>query len=161
MIVVSDASPLHYLILVDADSVLPILFGEVFVPPAVIAELQNPRTPPRVFRFIEKRPAWMIVRAPIRVDTSLILDRGELEAIALAEELQATTLLIDELAGRRLAKARGFRVTGTLGVLELSAARGLISLPPAIEKLRRTDYRISASIIDDALRRDEQRHTGP
>lgn len=39
MIVVSDTSPLNYLVLLDVVSVLPKLFGEVVVPPAVLTEL--------------------------------------------------------------------------------------------------------------------------
>jgi len=45
MIVVCDASPLHYLILVGYVEVLPKLFDRVITPPAVIFELSRPRTP--------------------------------------------------------------------------------------------------------------------
>lgn len=38
MIVVSDTSPLNYLILISADHVLPSLFGEVLAPPEVLAD---------------------------------------------------------------------------------------------------------------------------
>ncbi len=44
MIVVSDTSPLNYLVLIGAIDVLPKLFGEVYAPPAVIQEFQHPRT---------------------------------------------------------------------------------------------------------------------
>lgn len=64
MIVVSDASPLNYLILIGAENLLQSLFGTVFVPPAVIAELQNPNTPAKVHAFIGNYPAWLIVQAP-------------------------------------------------------------------------------------------------
>ena len=47
MIVVSDTSPLNYLVLVDADRFLPDLFGQVAAPPAVLAEMQHARTPAR------------------------------------------------------------------------------------------------------------------
>ena len=45
MIVVSDTSPLNYLVLIGAIDVLPQLFGEVYVPPRVMQELQRSRTP--------------------------------------------------------------------------------------------------------------------
>jgi predicted nucleic acid-binding protein len=48
MIVVSDASPVNYLVLIDAISVLPALFGEVFIPRAVWSELCSNDSPPMV-----------------------------------------------------------------------------------------------------------------
>ena len=44
-VVVSDTSPLHYLIQCDAVHVLPALFQQVLMPPVVFAELQHPPTP--------------------------------------------------------------------------------------------------------------------
>ena len=41
MIVVSDTSPLNYLVLVTTDRFLPDLFGEVFTPPGVLTEVGN------------------------------------------------------------------------------------------------------------------------
>lgn len=161
MIVVSDASPLNYLVLICAEGLLPELFKTVLVPPAVVGELMDSRTPASVRAFVSNPPSWLCVQAPLRVDSSLVLDPGELEAISLAEELRATTLLIDELAGRRIARSRGLRVTGTLGVLELGAELGLIALPEAIQELRSTGYRIAESIIQGALQRDRDRHRNP
>ena len=48
MTVVSDVSPLHYLVLIKAEHVLAQLFSEVFVPPAVLRELSHERAPERV-----------------------------------------------------------------------------------------------------------------
>ncbi len=49
-VVVSDTSPLHYLILIGRDSVLEKLYGQVIVPPAVLQELGHPAAPPGNFR---------------------------------------------------------------------------------------------------------------
>ena len=43
MTVVSDTSPLNYLILIGSDELLKALFGRVAVPAAVIGELQSAR----------------------------------------------------------------------------------------------------------------------
>lgn len=45
------------------------------------------------------------------------LDEDECEALALAEEVGADLLLINDRQGRREAKRRNLRVIGTLGVL--------------------------------------------
>lgn len=39
MLVVSDTSPLNYLVLVQAVDVLPVLFSEIFISPTVLDEL--------------------------------------------------------------------------------------------------------------------------
>ena len=44
-VVVSDTTPLHYLILIGRDSVLKQLYGQVIVPPAVLQELGHPAAP--------------------------------------------------------------------------------------------------------------------
>lgn len=48
MIVVCDTSPVNYLVLIDGIDLLPQLFTTVVLPAGVLAELQHPRTPPRV-----------------------------------------------------------------------------------------------------------------
>ena len=61
MIVVADASPLRYLILIEHAHVLPALYGRVVVPPAVIRELNQERTPNLVRTWLSNRPEWLHV----------------------------------------------------------------------------------------------------
>jgi len=62
---------------------------------------------------------------------------GEAEAIALATDLKADTIIIDEQEGRGLAAQAGLFVTGTLGVLMLAKQSGHISAArPEIQALR-------------------------
>ena len=78
----------------------------------MLAELKHPRAPKQVQDWAVNAPAWVEVRSP---RTSLIpgpLDPGESEAIALAEEVHADLVLMDEQAGRQEAVRRGLRVAG-------------------------------------------------
>jgi uncharacterized protein len=65
------------------------------------------------------------------------LDLGETQALALALELRADVVLLDERLGRRVAHALGLRVTGLLGALILAKRRGHIdAVRPIIDDLR-------------------------
>jgi len=64
MLVISDTSPLHYLVLIDHPAILPALFGRVLIPPAVVQELQHSRTPAPVRAWMVSPPAWLGMRTP-------------------------------------------------------------------------------------------------
>jgi predicted nucleic acid-binding protein len=64
MIVVSDTSPLNYLVLIGAIDVLPELFQEVRVPPAAMRELTHDRTPEAVKVWAASPPDWLLITAP-------------------------------------------------------------------------------------------------
>ena len=131
MIVVSDTSPLNYLILIDYQDVLPILFGQIIIPQAVLDELRHARTPEKVKHWIAAKPAWLDVRSVRLKPGGKLenLDYGEREAIFLAEELGADAILIDEKDGRREAAKLGFTTIGTLSVLDQAAGKGFIRFP--------------------------------
>jgi predicted nucleic acid-binding protein len=56
---------------------------------------------------------WVEVRCPKSSLSLRHLDLGESEAIALAAEMHADVVLMDEQAGRQEAARRGLRVAGT------------------------------------------------
>ena len=156
-VVVSDTSPLHYLILCGAESILPSLFRQVVIPPTVFRELQQPNTPPPVRQWAASLPTWVAVQTPKTVNLKLDVDAGELEAICLAQEIHADAVLMDDRAGRNAAIHCGLAVVGTIGLLEQAAARGLIELPQAMERLRQTNARLDPELIRAALERDKAR----
>ncbi|MGH7138764.1 MAG: hypothetical protein ACREHD_23705 [Pirellulales bacterium] len=154
MIVVADASPLHYLVLCGQIDVLSALFGEVVIPPAVLSELQHPHAPAAVREWSSNQPPWLRIRSPLQVDPNMRLGRGEAEGICLAAEMTADLLLIDDLRGRREAETRGLPIAGTLGVLAAAADRDLLDLPATIAKLRGTNFRIADRIVRKVLQDD-------
>jgi predicted nucleic acid-binding protein len=154
-LVVADTGPLNYLILIEAAEVLPTLFEQILIPTAVYNELAHDDAPSNVRAFIARKPAWLEVRPnpPSSGDDALdaMLDEGERAAIALATSIAADLVLMDDRAGVAVARKYGLAVTGTLGVLDLAARRGLIDLGIAFSKLKATNFRCSPAIMDALL----------
>jgi len=157
MIVIADTTPLNYLILIGEVNILHLLYDQVFIPPAVRDELTRSSAPLPVKNWIAAPPSWLEVQAP----TSPILGfppalgLGEREAIALAEDLRADQLIVDDRPARREAERRGFSVIGTLGVLEAAAQEDLIDLKGAIDRLRGTSFYIAQDLLDRLFGRFE------
>lgn len=156
-VVVSDTSPLHYLILCGVENILPRLFQRVIIPPMVFREMQQPNTPPAVREWAAALPEWVAVQTPKTVNLALEVDAGEMEAICLAQEIHADAVLMDDRAGRNAAIQCGLAVVGTIGLLEQAAARGLIELPPTLARLHQTNARLAPELIRAALARDQAR----
>ncbi|MGB8369100.1 MAG: DUF3368 domain-containing protein [Limisphaerales bacterium] len=157
MLVVADTSPVRYLVLVGAMDCLPKLYDAVVIPPAVRAELAHPAAPEKVRAWISTPPAWLSIKTPAKIQTDLNLGLGELEAIALAAELHAAALLLDDRHAREVAIAQGLCVAGTVGVLEKMAAAGLMDLRVILERLRQTNFRGDERLFIDALARFENK----
>ena len=100
----------------------------------------------------------MRVRTPTTsLPAAALLDPGEAAALALAREIRAAAVLIDEKKGRGVAKAAGFATVGTITVLELAAQRNLLNLKSAFNALLQTSFQISKALIDSALEREAAR----
>jgi predicted nucleic acid-binding protein len=155
MIGVADTSPLCYLILIDEVDLLPKLFGEVVIPAAVITELLHEDAPEAVRVWAANLPSWVSVQENPVCNTAGLerLQVGEQAAILLAESIGAELILLDEKSAPRIAAQRGMRITGTLGVLGEAAARGMVGLPAAIDRLRRTNFRCSPALMKATLDR--------
>ena len=161
MIVVSDTSPLNYLVLLNAADVLSRLFSDVYTAGEVVRELSHERAPAAVREWAKSPPGWLRVLTPsARLPDTARLDPGEADAISLAKELPADAVLMDERKGRRVAERHGLVVIGTLTVIELAAERELLELRPVLDALRRTSYRIPERFLQAALERDAARRAG-
>jgi predicted nucleic acid-binding protein len=152
-LVVSDPLPLHYLVFCRIADVLPKLFENIVLAPAVSKELQQTSSPPMVRHWMENPPKWLTVQSAARPDPALGLDKGDVEAICLAREIKATAILADDHAVRTVALRCGLTVVGTLGILEIAAFNGLIDLPKVISTLRQTHARFDPALISLLLGR--------
>lgn len=133
MIVVGDTSPLIGLDDIDKLDLLSSLYGSVIIPQAVREEFITGAS-------TRALPSWIEVR---EVENHVLvtvlrteIHRGEAEAIALAVELSADLVLLDERQGRRVAAALGFRHIGVLGILLEAKRRGLLAvIRPLVDEL--------------------------
>lgn len=148
MRVVSNTSPLNYLVLIDLQDILPALFGHVLIPEAVRHELRSPAAPQPVRDFLDTWPGWLDCRAVSQIPPELQqLDPGEQEAVALALSVGASLVLLDEKRGRQVARDLGLVVSGTLGVLDRAARHGLVDLTDALNRLERTTFRATPRLL--------------
>ena len=79
------------------------------------------------------------------------MDDGERAAIAVAIELRASLLLMDDRAAVEEARLRGLQVTGTLGVLLLAARRGIVDLEATFLRLQSTNFYYSPALLETLL----------
>src|SRR4051812_47848872 len=114
MIVVSDTSPLNYLVLIGHVDVLPILFDRIVAPRAVITELMHSGSPPPVQAWAITPPSWLEIVQPSMIDPAFRVGAGEAEAISVARDLKSDLLLVDERKASAIAQRLGLRVVGTL-----------------------------------------------
>jgi predicted nucleic acid-binding protein len=160
MIVISDTSPINYLILIGESDILEKLFNRIVVPQAVFSELQHPKTPQQVKDWIANAPSWLEVKqadASLFMPTKRIGD-GEREAIALAIELNADAVLIDDRDGTLEARRQSLIALGTVNILERAAEKGLLDLPETLDRLGQTSFRLPPrDILDAMLERDRTR----
>lgn len=158
MIIISDTSVITNLAAIEHIQLLHQLYDRIFIPEAVYQELTdiNPPVPgtleAQTFTWIERRTVCdrQLVQ---QLQTGAKLDLGESEAIALAWELNADLLLIDERRGRAEANRRGIRIVGLLGILvEAKHSSLLAKVKPLMNALIDTsEFRISQVLYNQIL----------
>lgn len=139
MIIVSDTSPINNLAAINHLHLLHQLYGTVLIPEAVYRELTDPNFPVAGATEVQTLD-WIKTCAvsdrPLVKELSNELDIGEAEAIALAVEISADQMLIDERQGRLVASRFNLRFTGLLGILIEAKNRGLITeVKPILDAL--------------------------
>lgn len=155
MLVICDTSPLCYLLLINLIEILPQLYGKIIIPEIVRDELLAEKSPQLVQNWIKTPPEWLEVRQNLIKPDQILsqLNVGEREAIALAEELNADLIVLDDKPARLLAQARGLKIIGLLGILGVGAERGLLDFSEAIASLKLTTFRASPSLLEYLLQK--------
>ena len=144
-IVIADTSCLIALENINGLNLLQRLYRSVLITPEVAKEFGHPL------------PDWVVVRdvSDRAKLTALknVLDLGEASALALALEHRDCLLLLDDLKGRKIAEEWNIRYTGVLGILvKAKRARLIPAIKPMLERLLKTNFRISPVIVAEALK---------
>lgn len=149
---ISNTSPLVYLNRIHAFDWLPKLFPSIWIPTAVAQELEEGERRgfdvPKVHGLL-----WLRKIDPRFVPSewlTLDLGAGELSALALALEHRERVLLLDDGLARRIARAAGLTVWGTLKVLLEGKSHGFVEeIAPLLGQLKEAGMWLS----DDISRR--------
>ena len=135
MIVVSNTSPLMNLAVINQLKIIEQLYGKVIIPEEVSKELFAAGIHPLIehLLWIEKH---QVKNKGLSDSLKIELDDGEAEAIALAIELKADLVLMDERLGRNIASRSGQKCIGIMGILMEAKHKGIIaSVKPVVDDL--------------------------
>jgi predicted nucleic acid-binding protein len=143
-IIISDTSCLILLDKIGELNLLQKIFGSITITQEIADE----------FNF--ELPSWFKIEHAINKTYQKILeaslDKGEASAIAYAIEQNDCLLIIDDYKGRKFAEQLGIKITGTLGVLVEAKLSGQInSVKPIIEKIKKTDFRLTSELENEVL----------
>lgn len=157
--VVCNASPLILLSAIDRLDLLKGLFGEVTVAQEVQAEVTMKGAGRPGAREVT---AAGFVRIQVLSDPPAAeriarehgLGAGEAATLALAREITAAIVLIDDRRGRAAARTLGLTVAGTVGVLERGHERGLLpDLRSDYLRLKEASGWVAPVVLNDSLHR--------
>ncbi len=164
MIVVSNASPIINLAAIGHLQLLNHLYAKIIIPQAVYDEIavkgagEIGSQEVSALEWIERRS---ISNDDLGQALKMELDDGEAETIALALELKADLILIDERRGRAVANRFGIPRIGLLGALIEAKKKGLItSVQPLLERLRsQAGFWISDKLYEHILKSVREKQT--
>lgn len=151
--VVSNTTPLISLLKVDKLEILRNLYKELFIPYEVYREIQAGKN--KEYYVDLTKIEWIrIIKIQNEKSLSffLDLDKGEAEAIVLANEMDADLIILDETLGRFHAKHIGLKVTGTIGILLKAKENGIIDkIKPILDEFIEKGIWLSEKLIQQTL----------
>lgn len=161
--IVVNATVLSNLAIVNRLGILEELYDEVLVPYPVYEEVLNGIEAgymflDRVDEVIESED-WLSLAyftdASRRTFKALldVLGRGEAAAIAISEE-RSLTFFSDDKVARNIARDRGGKISGTIGILKVAVEEGKISINSAdvvLSKMIQGGYRSPIQSIKEVL----------
>jgi predicted nucleic acid-binding protein len=149
-IIISDTSCLIALSKIERLDLLKDLYHEIIITSDVFHE------------FGGSLPDWIIItevkNKQKQKEIEERLDKGEASSIALALEIENTTLIINEIKGRKIAQSLNIDIIGTIGIILLADKKGLISnVTSLILRLVNKGFRLSDKLINKIIEKYGQK----
>ena len=143
--IISDTSCFIILTNIDELELLHKVYGQIITTPDIAIE------------YGDTLPEWVqIISVTDKYKQQLLemqIDKGESSALALALEIPGSTVILDDYKARKIAERLGITFTGTIGVIIKAKLKGIIpSIKPILEKIKQTDFYLSAEIELQALK---------
>lgn len=126
MIVVFNSSPLIFLTKLDYINDTLTLFDRVIIPPSVSEELtvKDDFVKSTLLKLLNTGRIEIknLELSRLRLSLKRRLGHGESDAIALAVQINADMIILDDYTARKIAMDLGLTVKGTLGIIKKLAS---------------------------------------
>jgi len=153
-LVIADAGPLIAFARLGQLELLTQIFAQVLVTEEVFTECTCRSDYPEAKPILEAARNKLIQRCappPFQLELAMHVDAGEASAIAAAADWSCAVLM-DDKAGRRMAKNFGVTSISTVGVLVLAKQKNLLpSIKPLLDQLTASGYFLGDKLIASAL----------
>ena len=151
-IVISNATPIISLCSVGYEFVLKELFHNIFIPKAVDMELRSLDKPGSRFSDLKWVEVVSVQNEEVIVFLRKDIGKGEAETIALAKQMNADIVIIDENAGYQIARHFGLPVVRTFSILKIAKDKKIINkIRPIVEQMVQRGRWYSKNVIDKFL----------
>jgi len=152
--IIADSGPLISLAIINHLELLQQLYQQVLVPPAVWHEVTVKGKGMSGASAVANL-SWLEIRKPepqVLQPLSILVDPGEAEAIALAQSIEDSIVLLDDSQARRVAERFDIPRIGTLGLLRRAKKQGLVcEIRPLIEQLKANNIYMADRLIEAVL----------
>ncbi|SDL68679.1 DUF3368 domain-containing protein [Halarsenatibacter silvermanii] len=155
--VVADSTVIIFLSNIGHLWLIKELYEEIYIPEAVLKEIRVKGESSKAFRNMDKADYIKKfnsenIKASDFLSSSI--HKGEAEVIALAKQIEATRVIIDDYAARKHARYLDLNVTGTLGVLLRAKNEGLIdSVKPLVDKMIEEGFHVDDKLYNFVLKK--------
>lgn len=151
-VIIANATPIVSLCTVGREDILQRLFHHIIIARTVDRELRVSDKPGSTFPEQEWVEVASVHNQELVRSLQKDLDAGEAETIALAIQMKADVVLIDEFAGYQIARNFDLPVVRTLSMLKTAKGRQLISeVRPLVEEMVRKGRWYSQAVIEQFL----------
>lgn len=154
MRIVCDSSAIIALERIKHLWILEKLAEEIFIPPAVNKEIMSKKNfnLPSCFKIKAAENKFYVE------EHRQHLHMGEIEAIALAREIKADLIILDDKMARKFAEKEGLRVSGLLALLIKAKEKGIVKqIKPIVDALKVNGFFVREDVYAEIMKLSDER----